>query len=301
MLLQEFDRRVAAARASLAKATDAEMNAPWTLKHGGHDIFTLPRVAAIRSFVMNHLIHHRGQLWCICGSTTSRYPRSTDRRRTSSEPRAGGRLSLGGLPAGRFHRPRRRATPAAIGTAHRTRPSTSRPFAPGSIRNSSHAIGRSSPRRQSSHWSTSPWRWSHGLRGCRCRFCSSPSTSRRSSCSRPPSGPSAGNCMPAVDVHRATRGTDAEARDRTLRHEYTRGLLSSTTARVRPWRARHRVVPARAHVAGRAPRRCSRCGPSNHRAVVRRVDRGRDDGRGTLVATGAWSLALVLLQVESGR
>jgi uncharacterized damage-inducible protein DinB len=38
------------------------MLSPWTLKHGDHEIFTLPRVAAIRSFVMNHLIHHRGQL-----------------------------------------------------------------------------------------------------------------------------------------------------------------------------------------------------------------------------------------------
>ena len=38
------------------------MTAPWSLKNGGHVIFTLPRAAAIRSFVMNHLIHHRGQL-----------------------------------------------------------------------------------------------------------------------------------------------------------------------------------------------------------------------------------------------
>jgi uncharacterized damage-inducible protein DinB len=37
------------------------MLAPWTFKQGDREIFTLPRVAAIRSFVMNHLIHHRGQ------------------------------------------------------------------------------------------------------------------------------------------------------------------------------------------------------------------------------------------------
>jgi uncharacterized damage-inducible protein DinB len=61
-LLKEFDTKVAAARASLAKATDAEMMAPWTLKSGTHEIFTLPRISALRSFVMNHLIHHRGQL-----------------------------------------------------------------------------------------------------------------------------------------------------------------------------------------------------------------------------------------------
>ncbi len=62
VLLQEFDEKVKNARASLAKATDAEMTAPWALKHGDYEIFSMPRVAAIRSFVMNHLIHHRGQL-----------------------------------------------------------------------------------------------------------------------------------------------------------------------------------------------------------------------------------------------
>ena len=62
VLLKEFDAKVSTARASLAKATDAEMMAPWTLKHGSHEIFTMPRTAVVRSFVMNHLIHHRGQL-----------------------------------------------------------------------------------------------------------------------------------------------------------------------------------------------------------------------------------------------
>lgn len=61
-LLQEFDGKVSAARASLVQRSDAEMLAPWTLKSGGHEIFTLPRISAIRSFVMNHSIHHRGQL-----------------------------------------------------------------------------------------------------------------------------------------------------------------------------------------------------------------------------------------------
>jgi uncharacterized damage-inducible protein DinB len=61
-LLKEFDVKAAAARAVLANATDAEMLAQWTLKSGSHEIFTLPRTAVVRSFVMNHLIHHRGQL-----------------------------------------------------------------------------------------------------------------------------------------------------------------------------------------------------------------------------------------------
>jgi uncharacterized damage-inducible protein DinB len=61
-MLQTFDKRTAAARASLAKATDGEMMEMWSLKSGGHIIFSLPRISAVRSFVMNHLIHHRGQL-----------------------------------------------------------------------------------------------------------------------------------------------------------------------------------------------------------------------------------------------
>jgi uncharacterized damage-inducible protein DinB len=62
VMLKEFDRKVKDARASLAKASDAEMRAPWALKNGEHEIFSVPRVAAVRTFVMNHLIHHRGQL-----------------------------------------------------------------------------------------------------------------------------------------------------------------------------------------------------------------------------------------------
>ena len=61
-LLDEFDNKVTAARARLARTTDPELVAPWTLKKGDQEFFTMPRIAAIRSFVMNHSIHHRGQL-----------------------------------------------------------------------------------------------------------------------------------------------------------------------------------------------------------------------------------------------
>lgn len=57
-----FDETSRAARAALAKATDAELLVPWTLKKHGQAMFSLPRAACLRSFVMNHLIHHRGQL-----------------------------------------------------------------------------------------------------------------------------------------------------------------------------------------------------------------------------------------------
>jgi uncharacterized damage-inducible protein DinB len=42
--------------------TDAEYACIWTLKRGGQEMFSLPRAAAFKSFVINHIIHHRGQM-----------------------------------------------------------------------------------------------------------------------------------------------------------------------------------------------------------------------------------------------
>jgi len=61
-LLEKFDKNVAAARAALAGASDEHYMAPWSLLAGGQTIFSMPRIACIRSFVMNHCIHHRAQL-----------------------------------------------------------------------------------------------------------------------------------------------------------------------------------------------------------------------------------------------
>ena len=61
-MLARFDTVVAEARAAIAGCGDSEMMSPWTLKNNGQEIFTLPKIAALRSFVMNHMIHHRGQL-----------------------------------------------------------------------------------------------------------------------------------------------------------------------------------------------------------------------------------------------
>jgi len=61
-LLELFDRCATAGRAALAKATDEQMMKPWSLLSGGETVFTMPRIAVFRSFVMNHLIHHRAQL-----------------------------------------------------------------------------------------------------------------------------------------------------------------------------------------------------------------------------------------------
>ena len=60
-VLALFDDSTKRTRALMGK-TDPEYLAPWTLRRDGQDMFTMPRIAAFRSFVLSHMIHHRGQL-----------------------------------------------------------------------------------------------------------------------------------------------------------------------------------------------------------------------------------------------
>ena len=60
-LLQWFDTNVSAARAALARP-DGDYFVPWTLKQGETVFFTMPRYNCIRSFLLNHIVHHRAQL-----------------------------------------------------------------------------------------------------------------------------------------------------------------------------------------------------------------------------------------------
>lgn len=57
-----FDQAVVDARARLVSKSDAELMAPWTLKKHGQEVFTAPAVVTFKSFIINHSIHHRGQL-----------------------------------------------------------------------------------------------------------------------------------------------------------------------------------------------------------------------------------------------
>jgi len=61
-MLATFDKNVAATRAALTGKTDAELMTMWSLTRGGHTIFSMPKTVVWRSFVLNHLVHHRGQL-----------------------------------------------------------------------------------------------------------------------------------------------------------------------------------------------------------------------------------------------
>jgi uncharacterized damage-inducible protein DinB len=59
--LQRFADVTREARRHIDKS-DAELTAMWTLLQGGRELFSLPRAAAFRTFVLAHVVHHRGQL-----------------------------------------------------------------------------------------------------------------------------------------------------------------------------------------------------------------------------------------------
>lgn len=61
-LLELFDKNVAAARAAISQASDGDLQKTWTLLNGGKTMFSMPRIAVLRNMILNHIIHHRGQL-----------------------------------------------------------------------------------------------------------------------------------------------------------------------------------------------------------------------------------------------
>ncbi len=61
-MLEAFDKNTASAHKAIASATDEQLMKPWSLLSKGKSVFTMPRVAVLRSFILSHAIHHRAQL-----------------------------------------------------------------------------------------------------------------------------------------------------------------------------------------------------------------------------------------------
>ena len=61
-LLAQMDESAGKAQAWLNGLDNGAAMASWYLKRGDETLMTIPRAAAIRSFMFNHLYHHRGQL-----------------------------------------------------------------------------------------------------------------------------------------------------------------------------------------------------------------------------------------------
>jgi uncharacterized damage-inducible protein DinB len=63
-ILETFDKNLAISRAKLVEASDEELMKPWSLLSGGQTVLTMPKIGVLRTFVLNHSIHHRGHL-CV--------------------------------------------------------------------------------------------------------------------------------------------------------------------------------------------------------------------------------------------
>lgn len=57
-----FDTSIAEVRRRLVDQSDGELAAPWAIRQNGRLLLSLPRAAAFRRFLLQHLVHHRGQL-----------------------------------------------------------------------------------------------------------------------------------------------------------------------------------------------------------------------------------------------
>jgi uncharacterized damage-inducible protein DinB len=61
-ILELFDKNVSTFRELLTVTPDEEFGKIWTMTYSGKEVFSAPKLSVVRSIVMNHLIHHRGQL-----------------------------------------------------------------------------------------------------------------------------------------------------------------------------------------------------------------------------------------------
>jgi uncharacterized damage-inducible protein DinB len=61
-LIPALDDSIATAKRVLEKMDDATLNAKWRMMRDGREIMSIPRIALLRSIMLNHWYHHRGQL-----------------------------------------------------------------------------------------------------------------------------------------------------------------------------------------------------------------------------------------------
>jgi len=61
-MLEAFENSAAAARIAIENTSDEALAGPWTLLLDGDPRFTMPKAAVLRTFVFDHMIHHRAQL-----------------------------------------------------------------------------------------------------------------------------------------------------------------------------------------------------------------------------------------------
>jgi uncharacterized damage-inducible protein DinB len=61
-VVSTLDQSIAKAKKVLGGMDDATLMATWRMMNGDREIFAVPRAAMLRSIMLNHWYHHRGQL-----------------------------------------------------------------------------------------------------------------------------------------------------------------------------------------------------------------------------------------------
>jgi uncharacterized damage-inducible protein DinB len=61
-VLDTFSKSLESAKEALKKMDDARLTSMWSLTKNGKVLMSVPRIGFIRSILMNHNYHHRGQL-----------------------------------------------------------------------------------------------------------------------------------------------------------------------------------------------------------------------------------------------
>jgi len=61
-LISAHDESVASAKRLVGEMKDADLTETWRLMKGDREVLALPRIAFLRSIMLNHWYHHRGQL-----------------------------------------------------------------------------------------------------------------------------------------------------------------------------------------------------------------------------------------------
>ncbi len=64
-IVSSFDQNVASARAAIEGVSDETMDKLWTMKAGDQTLMTLSKGECLRTWVLNHTVHHRGILFAM--------------------------------------------------------------------------------------------------------------------------------------------------------------------------------------------------------------------------------------------
>jgi uncharacterized damage-inducible protein DinB len=73
-VLASFEESLARAKKVLRAMNDAELGSPWKMMKGHQELWSIPRGAFLRSVMLNHWYHHRGQLTVYLRQTGALVP-----------------------------------------------------------------------------------------------------------------------------------------------------------------------------------------------------------------------------------